>query len=375
MREFLSPVGRLVQGDCFNGNDKDQKGVPLTIKTGPNKGQPTKKYFQAIAFPKNDPAIMAQFGELYGNLTAEGKAGYPQFFDAQGNCTHPRFALKVVDGDGIDQDGQPNNKKEGFAGHWILKCSSTYPPRCFADGKYDPSQVLTPDQSSRIKRGYFVRVAGTIAPNTGSEVPGVYVNANMVELIGYGPEITSGPQAQAVFGAAPVAAMPAGMSSTPMAPPGATGQPSFAPGGGGMGAAPGGMAMSVPGGAYTPPAGQPSFAPGGMAISVPGGAYTPSAGQAMIYAPPGATGQPSFAPPSQPPMAAPGYAPPPQTPMAVAPNHQFVANAAAPAFTPPPAQQQQLVMTPQAGAYTYQQFIDGGYTVERMINEGYARLQ
>ena len=47
--------------------------------------------------------------------------------------------------------------------------------------------------------------------------PGVYLNHSMVEFIGHGVEIITGPDAAAVFGGAP-GALPAGASATPVAP-------------------------------------------------------------------------------------------------------------------------------------------------------------
>ena len=39
-----SPAGRLVGGDCWTPDTTDYDGKPLTIKNGPNAGQPTVKY-------------------------------------------------------------------------------------------------------------------------------------------------------------------------------------------------------------------------------------------------------------------------------------------------------------------------------------------
>ena len=46
---LTSPRGRFVQGDAFEPQTTDQQGAPLTIKTGPNAGQPTKRWFMAVA--------------------------------------------------------------------------------------------------------------------------------------------------------------------------------------------------------------------------------------------------------------------------------------------------------------------------------------
>lgn len=207
--QFLTPVGRMVQGDPFEAQTKDQAGAPLTIKTGPNAGQATQRYFIAVAFAKTDVA----FGALFQQIKDTARSGFPAMFDAAGNCINPRFAFKVADGDGVDENGKSNANKEGFAGHWVVKFNSSFPPRCFHQGHYQSHEVI--QDKMAIRRGYFVRVAGTMEPNNNPQRPGVYMNLGMVELVAQGPEITSGPDASAVFGGAPVAALPAGAVRLP----------------------------------------------------------------------------------------------------------------------------------------------------------------
>jgi hypothetical protein len=216
--QFLSPVGRLVQGDAFEPQTKDQQGNPLVIKSGPNAGQPTQKWFIAVAFPKTDPAWPA----FHAQIINVARAAFPQFFNAQGQCTHPAFSFKIADGDGIDQNGKPNSTKEGFAGHWVVRFSSSFPPKCFYSGRYQAHEQI--QDKMAIRRGYYVRVAGTIDGNGNTQgKPGVYINLNMIELVAQGQEIVSGPDAASVFGAAPVAALPAGAMPLPggVAPGGA----------------------------------------------------------------------------------------------------------------------------------------------------------
>ena len=50
-----TPVGRYVQGDLYTPQDKDAAGRPMLVKSGPNVGQPTRKWFFALAIPKTDP--------------------------------------------------------------------------------------------------------------------------------------------------------------------------------------------------------------------------------------------------------------------------------------------------------------------------------
>ena len=209
--QFLSPVGRLLQGDAFVPQTKNQQGAPLVVQSGPNAGQPTQKYFIAVGFKKGDPATE----QFIASLRGVARGAWPQWHDAAGNCTHPRFSSKIMDGDGVDDNGKPNASKEGFAGHWVVKFSSSYPPKVYHTGNYRPDQILT--DAKLVQRGYFVRVAGTVEGNGNTAKPGLYVNLNMVELCAQGPVIQTGPDAAAVFGAA-----------APMLPQGATPMPAAA---------------------------------------------------------------------------------------------------------------------------------------------------
>jgi hypothetical protein len=104
--------------------------------------------------------------------------------------------------------------------------ATRFMPKCFHAGRYDPSmQIQNPTEV--IKRGYFVRVnvyvnGNGVKPNETNKKPGIYLSPNLVELVGYGEEIQSGPDAADRFGkaGAPVY-LPPGMSATPVAGAGA----------------------------------------------------------------------------------------------------------------------------------------------------------
>jgi len=327
MSQFLTPIGRLVQGDAMTPQTKDQQGAPLTIKTGPNAGQPTQRYFIAVAFRKGDPAAEA----FIATLRNDARAAWPQWHDATGKCTHPKFSNKITDGDGVDDNGKPNATKEGFAGHWVVKFSSSYPPKCFHAGRYQPhEQIQSPLE---IRRGYFVRVAGGAETNGNAQKPGIYVNLNMIELAAQGPEIVSGPNASAVFGGTPAGAMPAG--ATPLPPTGAP-------------AAPAARVMLPKAGAYTY-----------EQLVASGWTDATLIAQGMMAPAPA-----SIAPPAINPVAPP--VPPAVT--YVAPNTGFAATPpAAPAPpAPPPARQ----MLPKAGAYSYEMLIAAGWTDAGLREQG-----
>jgi hypothetical protein len=311
---FTSPVGRLVQGDPWTPQTKDMQGNPLVVKTGANAGQPTQRYNVSLAVPKLDAQGQpnAELAAFYGQILAVSVAGFPHLFPqgAAGPCVRPDFAFKVIDGDSPvpDQKGKPWNTKEGFPGHWVFKFGSAYAPKCFAAGHYAANEQLTDPQS--IKRGHYIRVNGSIEPNGDVAKPGVYLNLDLVEWAGFGPEISSGPDAAAAFGAGP-GALPVGASALPVMAPGGPAAGGVAmPGPGGPAPAPaypgGPVAMppgGVPGGPVMPPAAAYPAGPGGPGMApapvapAPGAPAAPYAGY-MAPAAPGAPAAPAAAAPA-----------------------------------------------------------------------------
>lgn len=307
---FTTPVGRFVNGNIYRPQVKDADGKPLIIKNGPNAGQPTQKFYIAIAIPK----IPGQHWATYPR--APNRPDQPSWGEAIWAAGHKSFgptaqsaafAWKVADGDGAvpNRKGRVPKDNEGWPGNWILHCSGSYAPKCYnSDGT---AVLVEPDA---IKPGYYIQVAGNVAGNASQQTPGVYVNPSMVSLQGFGTEIISGPDpSQAGFGGV---ALPPGASATPV----------------------GGFAPAAPA-----PAGMPPIPP-------PVGA----------------------APPAAPPGTPPAYAPPV---VPVVPNAAFLAPPAAPgapvsAFPPPiPAHMPGgtgPVMLAAAGGHSYAALIAGGWT-------------
>lgn len=376
---FLTPIGRLVQGDCFEAQTKDGQGNPLIYTRGPKIGQPKINYFIAAAFAKNDPAWPA----FRAILDSTARRDFPHLFPGGGACTKPDFAFKVIDGDGVDDNHVQNNTKEGFAGHWVIRFSTSYPPKCFAAGKYQPHEQLQAIGGvNPIPKGYMIRVAGTVKGNDTTDKPGLYISHNMIEFAAVGPLITSGPSASAVFGggggAAPVAGAPvltakaagqtyagliaAGWTDATLLEHGMMLPPVAAP------------IIPPPPAAFTPP---PSIAPPPPAAAAPPPPVTPHTGilsggpvltakaEGQTYAQLIQAGWtdalllehgmmlPAVTPP---PLASGGSAPPPPpAPTAVAPP-------------PPPAGKRML---PAAGATTYEQYIAGGWTDAQLVQNGF----
>lgn len=347
---FTSPVGRLVQGSVDEPQTKDAQGNPRVIKTGPNAGQPNPQYFIAVAFPKADP--QGEFAAFWQVLLAQAAADFPNLFPQGpgGECVHPNFSFKYIDGDGRDTNGKSNAEKEGFAGHHVIRFASSYPPRCFHAGRYAAHEQI--QEKGAIKRGYFVRVNGSVEGNGNAQRPGLYVNLDMVELSAYGPEIVSGPDASQAFGAGP-AALPAGATSAPMAPP-------SAPTGAMPPAAPGMPAPAAPAAPASAPTATYGAAPGMPAPAAAPG-YAPAAPAPAAPAPyagfiPPTGGAPAASPgvpaamPATSPIASPTSAPPPP---------------AAPAAPAPGPQ-----LTAAAKGATYGQLIANGWTDETLRQHG-----
>lgn len=319
--QIVSPIGRLVQGDCFEPQTTDQQGAPLVVKTGPNAGQPRKEWFIAIAIRKDDPAWAPFYGEVYKEAVAAWPALFPQ--GMAGPCTLPTFAFKIIDGDSYDTTGKPWSSREGFAGCWVIRCGSGYPPKCFPAGKYNPVDQIT--DPNLLRRGFYVRAQLTITSNKNPQKPGLYMNFGLVELSGYGPDIISGPDPAEAFGKGPGAL-----------PPGASAYPTSAPPAAGAGTPPGGQSAYIP-----PPAGSPP----GMA-----GAGPP----AMT----GASPSSAAPPPTHTAYMAPGATAPPPAPAAPAP-----------AAPPPPAPAGRQ-MTAKAAPHSYEQLIASGWTEAQLIEHG-----
>lgn len=314
---FTTPVGRLVQGSLYKGQTTDAENRPLTIKSGPNAGQPRVDYYFALAIPKG--------AETHWSATDWGRkiweVGHKAF--PQGQAGAPTFAWKVTDGDSAipNRAGRKPCDREGFKGHWVLHFSSGFAPRIFnANGT---AAITEPDA---VKLGYYIQVNGSVAGNESLQQPGVYLNHSMVALSGYGEEIIIGPDpSQAGFGTAP---LPAG-------------------------------AFAVPVGAFSPPALAAGVAPPAPA------------------APPVANAAPSATPAATAPVAPP---PPvqqwgnsPAAPPPVAPNPAFVTGAAGvmPPPPPPPAAAAPVRrLTQLAGKATYEQLIAAGWTDQLLIQHG-----
>lgn len=308
---FTTPVGRLVMGSLYTPQTTNMEGQPLTVKSGPNAGQPTVKYFFALAIPKGGEQHWSQT-EWGQKILSAGQQGFPQ-----GQWQTPTFAWKCVDGDSAvpNAKGKANNTREGYPGNWVLSFSSQFAPKIY--NKDGSAAIVEP---GAVKLGYYVQVNADVDGNGSLLKPGVYLNHNMVALSGFGPEIQVGPDpAAAGFGAAP---LPAGASAAPVA--------SFTP------------PVGVPGAAPAVPLG---FPPAGAAPApFPGGIAPPASPSSAVAAAPNYAFMGAQAPAA--PATVPAL-PPPAPPIPAGP-----------------------VMTAAANGATYAQMLAAGWTDATLRQHG-----
>jgi hypothetical protein len=204
---ILLPVGRLVLGSLYKGQDKDAEGRPLVVKTGAGAGQPRLDYFFGLAIPKG--------AEQHWNQTAWGQKiweiGQRGFPNGQANA--PTFAWKVTDGDSQvpNRKGNKPCDREGYRGNWVLSLSSGFAPKVYRIGASGGAELWP--EADAVNLGDYVEVHANVADNGSLQQPGIYLNHNMVCFRGYGPRIVVGPNPNEVgFGAS---ALPPGASATP----------------------------------------------------------------------------------------------------------------------------------------------------------------
>ena len=123
----LFPPGRLVWGSVYNPREKDAEGKPQLIKTGPNAGQPTKRWSFGVAIAKGS--------ETHWNQTKWGSDIYNTAARAwpNGQFQAPSFAWKVTDGDSTvpNKAGKKPCDREGYRGCWVLAFDSSYAPQLY----------------------------------------------------------------------------------------------------------------------------------------------------------------------------------------------------------------------------------------------------
>jgi len=190
----LMVQGRLVWvgGSLFTGKKKvDDQNRPVMDQ---ETGQQVIEYGFGLAIPKIDPRT-GQATEIYSKvwnaLHAEAYTLYPS------GQLPPDFAMKYKDGDGLDHNNKPFSQREGYAGHFILNCTTQIQPKFFI--WQNGNNVLVNDG---IKCGDYVNVQLNIKahPAKGRGKAGLYLNPSAIQLIQPGKEIINTPSGDQLFG-------------------------------------------------------------------------------------------------------------------------------------------------------------------------------
>ena len=198
---ILTPCGRIVYGSLYRPNTTNYEGEPLVYKSGPDKGKPRSEYSFGLAIEKIK-------GQTHWNQTEWGAKIWQIGVAANPNAGRmPLFSWKIMDGDDTSEfttKGEPRKvricDREGHAGHWILRLSSSFIKTLFYD---DATQQAKPtSQENLINPGDYAQVFLSVAYNN-SQTPGVYLNPIGVCLTKPGVRIHTGVDLTSIgFGAA-----------------------------------------------------------------------------------------------------------------------------------------------------------------------------
>lgn len=263
------------------------------------QGQPVFEFAFGLAIAKAD------FGPIWAVMQQEAAKvcnGQVPDFNTGG------FAYKVIDGDSMAPavpargiPSKPYSEREGYGGCYVLAIKSRLdnPPPVF-DWVNNQWQQVDPNNlrgGNKLKTGDYVQVGLNIDGHAGQS-PGLYLNPNGIQFVGFGTAIMRGPDASAMFGSNGPAALPAGASAAPVGAPAGAAPPAM----------PGQPGNAAP--AAAPMPGNPAPAPTAGPSPAPAPASTASHIEAPSPAPvPGfATGQPQM--PSMPAPAPAPAAPP-----------------------------------------------------------------
>lgn len=212
--------GRLVSvfgGSLWKGSPKvdDRTKQPVFDKAG----QPVIDYGFRLAIPKH---LMTQENFADGKPFHFYGAAYNEAFSLYANGVPEDFAWKWTDGDSpkVDKKGLPYNKREGWAGHWILSCSTRIPFPVF---KFENNSYI--QISEGVNNGDYVTVQLAVKahlPQSNTSKPGMYFNPTMLLLSMKGEPIVGASRDPAAgFGSvAPQTASWMVPASTPQAPAG-----------------------------------------------------------------------------------------------------------------------------------------------------------
>lgn len=192
--DYMFVTGRIVSGHPTTKQPDRTDPQTGVVKEG--------GWFVGIAVLKTDPAG----SQVKEAVMAVAKTAWPG-----GEWDYPNFSSKIRDG-----DLPPQNSKEGYPGHWIFGFAQSWPFQIYETG--GSVQIVDP---KAVKKGDYARVPFTVRGNDAkvqqNQTPGVYLNAALIEFLGYGKAIMTGPDPTTVMRAIGAAVMPAGASAAPVA--------------------------------------------------------------------------------------------------------------------------------------------------------------
>jgi hypothetical protein len=179
---FNLPLSRIVSGSPTFKQEKDMQG---NLKKVPN-------WWMMVATPKdphnNQGPVNVALGTIMG-CAAAGYQAYPDISARLRNGLAGGFKWKIEDGDSPENVG-----KEGCAGCWLFKFSTTFGAMqcCDANG--------TPIDPALVKTGYYVEMNCSVDINGNKDhTAGVYLNPVWVRLVATATEIRSGVSPQEAF--------------------------------------------------------------------------------------------------------------------------------------------------------------------------------
>lgn len=213
---FTSPGGRYVGGSHTERetHDYDGKSYAEQGKEGP--------FSVAIAIPKTAQGV----NEFLGGLYTTAVNGYPNnqilaqriLQEYQSGFTAGKFRFKIKDGD------QPSQKTGALnpntVGCWVFYMQTFFQPPKITHYGIIPgvpnNSELGPEV---IKRGDYMDVRVSVKVNDNTDgTAGIYINPDVLRLLGYGPAILGGVSTEQAFADGPAPIIPVGASLQPVGP-------------------------------------------------------------------------------------------------------------------------------------------------------------
>lgn len=193
---FFTPIGRFISGSLVERRSKDGDNRPIP--------ENERRYEFGVAIEKEVAwKLLAEEFHPYlmSALSSDRNAldRVQRWYQSPGS--KGIFSMKISDGDLPNAKGVVNQNSTGCFVFWFNALDMC---------TVDPNRIeINPDM---VKCGYYVQVAGNIKSNNQpGDRAGIYLNGNIVRLMGEGDLITIGPDPDTAFGDSDPTNVPAGM--------------------------------------------------------------------------------------------------------------------------------------------------------------------